>query len=314
MTEQWCVRIPLKDGETVRRELIAEGIVDRTLRPCVEDGFLLVPVILERDGSIRHDFAESTVREELPRHEQVGGLVILQEDDVEGAKKILANRPNAHTALFATSPVEGEFRTRSFKVLAGEDTTSTLYHEYGKTMVIDLSAAYFSARLSNERQRLLKQMQEGERVLDMFAGVGPFAVTLGEKARNMVANDLNPAAVLLMQENLRRNHIKTVTATVGDAKNLPQMFPGMQFDRIIMNLPFAAYEFLAAAASLAAPNCTIHLYSLVESEGEHLPDIMKAFPQAKVTEKFIRSYSPTSWHAVYDIVITDIVDYKNENK
>lgn len=305
MTEQWCVRIPLKDGETVRRELISEGIVDRTLRPCVEDGFLLVPVTIEREGSLRHEFPESSVREELPRHEQIGGLVILQEDDVEGAKKILANRPNAHTALFATSPVEGEFRTRSFKVLGGQNTTATLYHEYGKSMVIDLSAAYFSARLSNERQRLLKQIRAGERILDMFAGVGPFAVTLGEKAGFMVANDLNPAAVTLMQENLRRNHIKTVTATVGDAKDLPKMLDGLKFDRIIMNLPFAAYEFLEAASALAAPNCTIHLYSLVEAEGEHLADIKRAFPNAVVTEKFIRSYSPTSWHAVYDIVIAE---------
>jgi len=303
MTEQWCIRIPLKEGEKVRRELIAEGIVDRSLRPCVEEGFLLVPILEERDGSIWHEFLESPVREELPRHEQVGGLVILQEDDVEGAKKILENRPNAHTALYATSPVEGEFRTRSFKVLAGDNTTSTLYHEYGKTMVIDLSAAYFSARLSNERQRLYNQMKEGERVLDMFAGVGPFAVTLGEKARFMVANDLNPAAVELMQENLRRNHIHSVIATVGDAKNLPSMLSGLQFDRIIMNLPFAAYAFLEAASRLAAPCCTIHLYSLVEKEGEHMADIQKAFPNAKVTEKFIRSYSPTSWHAVYDIFI-----------
>jgi len=303
MTEQWCVRVPPKEGEKVRRELIAEGVVDRSLRPCVEDGFLLVPVVEERIGSIRHEFQDLPVREELPRHEQVGGLVILQDDDVDGAKKILEHRPNAHTALFATSPVEGEFRTRSFKVLAGKDTTATLYHEYGKTMVIDLSAAYFSARLSNERQRLLKQMRKDERVLDMFAGVGPFAVTLGEKARFMVANDLNPAAVELMQDNLRRNHIHTVTATVGDAKNLPRMLSGLKFDRIIMNLPFAAYEFLEAASRMAASSCTIHLYSLVEQEGEHMADIQKAFPNAKVTEKFIRSYSPTSWHAVYDIVI-----------
>ena len=303
MTEQWGVRIPLSEGETVRRELIASGVVDRTLRPRVEDGYLLVPGVEEIENAVKLEFGENSVREELPRHEQVGGLVILQEDDVEGAKKILRNRPNAHTALFATSPVEGEFRTRTFKVLAGENTTQTLYNEYGKRMVIDLSAAYFSARLANERQRLVSQMGENEYILDMFAGVGPFGVTLGAKAGFMVCNDINPHAVYLMQQNLAMNHIQSVVPMVGDAKNLPEMLNGMKFDRIIMNLPFTAYEFLEAAAKLAKPSCTIHLYSLVEREGEHLDDIKKAFPGATVTEKAIRSYSPTSWHAVYDIVI-----------
>ena len=306
MTEevvQWCIRVPIQEGEAMRRQVIADGTADRSLRPRAEDGFLLIPIRERREGAVQMPFAASPVREELPRHEQVGGLVILQEDDVEGAKKILQNRPNAHTALYATSPVEGEFRTRSFKVLAGIDTTETLYHEYGKRMYVDLTAAYFSARLSNERQRLLSQMREGEKVLDMFAGVGPFAVMLGPKASLMVANDINPSAVYLMQRNLRLNKIKNVAATVGDAKNLPNMLSPQKFDRIIMNLPFAAYEFLEAAAKLAEERCTIHLYSLVEREGEHNEDILRAFPEAKITEKFIRSYSPTSWHAVYDVEV-----------
>ncbi|MDO5846068.1 MAG: methyltransferase domain-containing protein [Methanocorpusculum sp.] len=300
-TPQWCIKVPVQEGEAMRRRLIAEGAVDRTLRPRAEDGLLFIPLCAPREGAMQELFAKTHAREELPRHEQVGGLVILQDDDPEGAARILANRPNVHTALFATSPVEGEFRTRSFKVLAGRDTTETLYTEYGKRMTVDLTAAYFSARLSNERQRLLSLMHDGEMVLDMFAGVGPFAVMLGGRAGFMVANDINPSAVYLMQKNLRMNRISNVAATLGDAKHLPEMLAPLKFDRIIMNLPFAAYAFLEAAAKLAKPHAVIHLYSLVEREGEHTEDILRAFPGARITEKFIRSYSPTSWHAVYDI-------------
>ncbi|HJJ46633.1 MAG TPA: methyltransferase [Methanocorpusculum sp.] len=303
MTEQWGIRILLSEGETVRKKLIVSGLADRTLRPRVEDGFLVIPVVKSCENAVKMDFNESSVREELPRHEQIGGLVILQEDDVEGAKKILKNRSSAHTALFATSPVMGEFRTRTFKVLAGEDTTQTLYTEYGKRMVIDISVAYFSARFSDERQRLAALVRVNECILDMFAGVGPFAVTLGSKAAFMVCNDINLNAVYLMQQNLKMNRIKSVVAMVGDAKNLPEMLSGLKFDRIIMNLPFTAYEFLEVAAKLAKPSCTIHLYSLVNREGEHLEDINRIFPSAKVTEKSIRSYSPTSWHVVYDVII-----------
>ncbi|HJJ31588.1 MAG TPA: methyltransferase [Methanocorpusculum sp.] len=301
--KQWGVKVLLSEGETVRRKLIAEGIYDKTFRPHVTDGFLYLPILEPLSGAEMCGFVRSPVREDLARHEQVGGLVILQDDDVSEAEKILQSRPNVHTVLYATSPVEGEFRTRSFKVLAGRDTTETVYTEYGHRMVVDLSAAYFSARLSNERRRLLSQMADGERVLDMFAGVGPFAVTLGSKCSIMVANDLNPNAVYIMQKNLKSNRVRNVVPVIGDARNLPEMLPGLKFDRIIMNLPFAAYEFLTAAAKHAAPKCTIHLYSLVEREGEHTADILRAFPDAEITEKYIRSYSPTSWHAVYDIVI-----------
>ena len=300
---QWCVRAGIREGEDVRRKLIAEGKADRSLRPRAENGYLLIPVLEETD--FQAAFAPTTLHEELPRHEQIGGIVVLQEEDAAGAEKILAARPSAHTALFATSPVEGEFRTKTFKVLAGENTTETMYHEYGKRLIIDLTAAYFSARLANERQRILSLMKEGERVLDMFTGVGPFPVMLGGRAKLFVANDLNPSAVTLLQKNLRLNHLENVVPVLGDAMNLPGMLDSMKFDRIIMNLPFAAYGFLAAAAKLAAPNATIHLYSLVEKEGEHNGDIMRALPGAKITERFLRSYSPTSWHAVYDIEVPD---------
>ena len=306
-TEQWCKKVPISEGETIRRKLIADGVLDRTLRPRVEDGFLLIPVVSESEGTIREMFTVGKEREELARHEQVGGLVILQDDDVEAAEKILKARPNVHTALFAVSPVEGEFRTKSFKVLAGEKTTATIYNEYGHRMYVDLSAAYFSARLSNERQRIFSQMKEGEMILDMFAGVGPFPVILGKKAKLMICNDLNPEAIVLMQKNLKMNHLKNVVPMIGDAKILPDVLGNLRFDRVIMNLPFAAYEFLEAAACLAKPGATIHLYSLVEREGEHTEDILRAFPNAKIFEKSIRSYSPTSWHAVYDIEVADEV-------
>lgn len=298
---QWGVKVPLSEGETWRRKLISENLYDRTYRPFVADGFLYIPVISPIDGETEMTFPCSPVREDLARHEQVGGLVILLDDDKEAAAQILKNRPNVHTVLYATSPIEGEFRTRSFKVLAGKETTQTTYTEYGHRMIVDLSAAYFSARLSNERRRLLSLMHDGEQVLDMFAGVGPFAVTLSSKCRLMVANDLNPRAIELMQQNLRINKIANVVPMVGDACNLPTLLPTLKFDRIIMNLPFAAYAFLEAAAKLAAPKCTIHLYALVERDGEHTADILRVFPQAKITEKYIRSYSPTSWHVAYDV-------------
>jgi tRNA (guanine37-N1)-methyltransferase len=280
-----------------------EGIFDRALRPRVENGFLLIPVLIPRDGKFRAKFAENNVIQELPRHEQIGGIVILQDDDVAGAEKILATRPSVHTALFATSPVEGAFRVKTFKILAGVPTTKTIYHEYGRHMAIDLTSAYFSARLATERQRILSHMRAGEKILDMFAGIGPFPVILGGFAGSVIANDINPDAVLLMQKNIRLNDLTNILPMLGDARNLADILAPMKFDRIIMNLPMSAAEFLPMAVPLTKPGTIVHLYSLIESKEEHNAYIRRVFPRAKIIERMLRSYSPTSWHAVYDIEI-----------
>ncbi|MFA7694788.1 MAG: class I SAM-dependent methyltransferase family protein [Methanoregula sp.] len=298
--EQWGVRVPVRQGEATRQALIAEGVLDVTLKVLRDGDGLIFPVLEEREGTARYAFEEQPGRVELPRHEQVGGIAIMQENDPKGAALILASRPSLHTVLFPTSEVAGEYRTRTYAVLAGTPTTRTEIVEHGHRFVIDLAGAYFSARLSTERQRIFEQVGEHELVLDMFAGVGPFAITLAPRAALVVAADLNPHAILLMIENIRKNRANNVIPMLSDARRLEKILP-WKFDRIVMNLPLAGTEFLPEAFRLIRPGGTIHFYSLISKEGEHLARI-RELGGALVTERVVRSYSPGQWHAVYDIV------------
>jgi tRNA (guanine37-N1)-methyltransferase len=298
--EQWGVRVPVRQGEATRQALIAEGVLDVTLKVLRDGDGLIFPVLEEREGTARYAFEEQPGRVELPRHEQVGGIAIMQENDPKGAALILASRPSLHTVLFPTSEVAGEYRTRTYAVLAGTPTTRTEIVEHGHRFVIDLAGAYFSARLSTERQRIFEQVGEHELVLDMFAGVGPFAITLAPHAALVVAADLNPHAILLMIENIRKNRANNVIPLLSDARRLEKILP-WKFDRIVMNLPLAGTEFLPEAFRLVRQGGTIHFYSLVSKEGEHLARI-RELGGALVTERVVRSYSPGQWHAVYDIV------------
>ncbi|MDD1712257.1 MAG: methyltransferase, partial [Methanoregulaceae archaeon] len=157
----------------------------------------------------------------------------------------------------------------------------------------------FSARLSTERQRILNQVQEGEVILDMFAGVGPFAITLAARASLVVAADLNPQAIELMLENLTRNRVKNVLPVLADARRLAGILP-WKFDRIVMNLPLAGTDFLPAAFRLCSPGGRIHFYSLVSAHGEHTSRIQE-LGGIVLSEREVRSYSPGQWHAVYDV-------------
>lgn len=285
----------------MRQELIREGALDASLKVFRNGTDLVLPILSERDGAEWSEFEAHPGRDPLPRHELVGGIAILQEDDPAGAEKILASRPSLHTAVFAQGEVSGEYRTRELKILAGKPTTRTEVAEHGHRFTVDLSGAYFSARLSTERQRVLGKVREGETILDMFAGVGPFAITLAVKAALVVAADLNPLAVELMLANLRQNRAGNVIPVLADARRLAFVLP-WKFDRIVMNLPLAGAEFLPDAFRLCRPGGMIHFYALVSAEGEHAARIQELGGTVRA-ERTVRSYSPGQWHAVYDFVV-----------
>ncbi|MGD0079428.1 MAG: class I SAM-dependent methyltransferase family protein [Methanoregula sp.] len=298
---QWGIRVPARKGEEMRQALIREGALDASLRVLRDGESLILPVLENRESAEWCEFEAHPDREPLPRHELVGGIAIMQEKDPEGAEKLLASRPSLHTVVFARGEVSGEYRTREFTVLAGMPTTRTEITEHGHRFAVDFAGAYFSARLSTERQRILAKVQRGETILDMFAGVGPFAITLAKAASLVVASDLNPKAIGLMLENVAQNRIKNVLPMLADARRLGGILP-WKFDRIVMNLPLAGTEFLPEAFLLCRPGGTIHFYSLVSQEGEHAARIRELGGEI-LAERVVRSYSPGQWHAVYDIEV-----------
>lgn len=298
--QQWALRAPKKNGEECRQQLIAKGQLDTSLKPFVEGEDILFPCLTCGEGGLRVSFETHEKRISVSaRHDLIGGIAILQDSDRASAEILLASRPGIHTVLATTSDVQGEYRTREFQVLAGVHTTRTLVLEYGHRFTVDLSEAYFSPRLATERQRLLHLMGERETVLDMFAGVGPFAITMCKSSLLVVASDINPAAVILMKENCLDNRCSNVMPVLADSSRLSRILP-WKFDRIVMNLPLHAPQFLDEAFRLCKPGGTIHCYALVSSEGEYR-DKINSFGPSAVREHPVRSYSPGKWHAVYDI-------------
>jgi tRNA (guanine37-N1)-methyltransferase len=249
-----------------------------------------------------------------PSYERLGDIVILDEDDPDRARRIadaiVESDLRAETVVNRASKVSGELRVREWDVLVGE-STETVHREYGHEFALDIAEVYFSPRLATERHRVIEQVTEGEHALDMFAGVGPFAVPMAGRGADVVACDLNPVAVAYLRENARRNGVEDlVTAIEGDARDLVGEYRGWA-DRLVMNLPHTAVEFLDAAVALAGDECVLHYYDIQHEDDPFGPGTRAireaaepSYDVAVETERVVRSYAPHEFNVCLDVRLT----------
>jgi tRNA (guanine37-N1)-methyltransferase len=180
---------------------------------------------------------------------------------------ILEEMRNVKCVYGQEGGIEGEFRLRKLRHLGGEKRTVTMHKENGIRLRLDIETCYFSPRLSTERLRIARLVAPGEKVLNMFAGVGPYSVLIAKRGK-VWSCELNSAAYQFHLENNKLNKVESrVTMLEGDAATLPQRLePGVRFDRILMPHPSQSNIFLPAAASLLAKEGVIHYYRHVTGE------------------------------------------------
>lgn len=210
--------------------------------------------------------------------------------------------------------VKGEMRVRDLEVIAGDASTETLHTEYGLKLRIDPSKAYFNPRLASERMRIASLVREGETVIDMFAGVGPFSLMISKYARPtaVFSIDVNPDAVEMLKANVALNRASNVFPVWGDAREVLPTLP--MADRIVMNLPHSALEFLNDALARLKRHGVVHLYFVSErSTADETTESAKASAsQSGMTVEVeksgeLKTYSPSTSVFFADLVLVDRV-------
>ncbi|MFP4174936.1 MAG: class I SAM-dependent methyltransferase [Halobacteriales archaeon] len=318
--ESLCVRVSREEGEETRQLLADEGVLDHELRIQQENGYLYIPVreVPEDLPTERREFEERDDTTDAvdivgyePRFETVGDIALLEPEEDDEAGEALVEADNGIvTALRVESAVEGRERTRRMSYVAGERKTRTVHREYGREFVVDLTDVYFTPRLAEERERVASQVEADERVFDMFAGVGPFAVAAAEAGAGVIASDINDRAVELLRENATRNGVDDrVVAYNEDARDVAERVASEGgADRIYMNLPHTADEFLDAACEAARSGAVIHYYDirheddLFDGAVEEIRDAAaSAGYGVEVLERVVvRSYAPYDYNVCVD--------------
>ncbi|MCH6571840.1 MAG: class I SAM-dependent methyltransferase family protein [Thaumarchaeota archaeon] len=252
--------------------------------------------------------------------DQIGDIIVIRIPDSLLSKKkvigetLLKEVSTAKSVLYQSSDVSGDFRTRSLELLAGEDKTETEYKEFGCRFFVDVEKAFFSPRLSTERERIADIIRDGETVINMFGGVGMFSILAAKNKKCTVYNiDINPVASQLCEKNISLNKLAgEVISLNGDAAQIVNDQLKEKGDRTLMLLPERSDEFLESAILATKNGGIIHYYSHIHADKKQDAPKLSEEHYLKVTNvkseilgsKIVRAVGPRYYQTVVDVKIT----------
>jgi tRNA (guanine37-N1)-methyltransferase len=255
----------------------------------------------------------------MPRqsYDILGSIAIIEFEgtgkrELAFAKHLLKLHKNVETVIAKAGAVKGKYRTRKFRHVAGKRNFIALYKENGCTFRFDVRKTFFSNRLSFERSRINSLVKDGENVMVMFAGVGPFAIEIAKyhKKANVVGIELNSYACRMFKENIKLNKLGNVTVEEGDVKKLSKKYKGFA-DRIIMPLPWESTKYIDDALVVAKKSAVVHLYAFGPNESAYNDITKKIREHAKqkgynvkiLFKRVVRTYSSREIEAVVDYAL-----------
>lgn len=149
------------------------------------------------------------------------------------AAAIMAKNAHIRAVVNKTGVIEGEFRVfpmtlvgrrqtdGSFDLCAQQPTaedTVVAVREGGCVFELDFARVYWNSRLQAEHARLVSMLGKGAVLVDMFCGVGPFALPAAKAGATVFANDLNPESVRWLVHNAARNKVCIRHVSCADAR------------------------------------------------------------------------------------------------
>jgi tRNA (guanine37-N1)-methyltransferase len=333
-----AVKAPKGVGESTRKKLLELGVLDVSLRIVRSDDMLIIPITSTTSGMedlemVEGDFEERGLTEtdykkvvDLPddlRHllptsfDTIGdvGIIRLEDELVPHAEEVGRALRQVYPRLRVVAMdrgVKGDFRVRELVVVAGEGGLETEHLEYGLRLMVDPGKVYFNPRLANERRRVASLVRPGELVVDMFAGVGPFAIMIAKysHATTVFAIDVNPDAIHYLRENIEVNKVSNVVPLEGDSRNV--IFDLPCADRLVMNLPHSARDFYADALTRLSFGGTMHLYHICDrSEMDEVTEglVSEAMGMGVKVEvercEELKTYSPSASVFALDLRLLD---------
>jgi tRNA wybutosine-synthesizing protein 2 len=268
---------------------------------------------------VRQRLAASLGRERaaaLPRgYERLGSVLVLSLPP--------ALRPNAvvigeayreefgvAAVLVRSGPIGGVERLPRREFVAGANTVTEVL-EHGIRYRFDAQRIMFSRGNKEERARIGRLVRPGERVADLFAGIGYFALPalVHGRAERVDACEVNPVALTYLVENARVNGVaERLNPFPGDCREAP--LPVGSYDRVILGLLPSAVGYADLGVRLLKPRGGwLHVHLTTSRHGD-LPNaeaaVVSAVGRAGAAvetraARRVKEYGPGRSHVVVDV-------------
>jgi tRNA (guanine37-N1)-methyltransferase len=297
------LKVKKEDGERMRKTLLEEGLLLKNYRIKSSKEFVIFPLRQRCSGEIVEEEFEMlppmnrSLREVvygLRAYDIIGDIAIVEIPDELAQKRavigetLLSFNKNIKCVFEKKGEISGPHRTRPLFHLAGEKRTETIHREYGCQFALDIKKVFFSPRLATERKRIAGMVRDGEKVLDMFCGVGPFSIIIARysQPREIHASDINEHAIAYLKKNMALNKVKNVFPYNVDARKIFDLVGNV--DRCIMNLPAQGWDFIDFAREHSR---YLHFYTIAHTLGDAVTRI-RARGMTVISSRMVKEYSP----------------------
>jgi tRNA wybutosine-synthesizing protein 2 len=252
----------------------------------------------------------------LPVHYQRLGRVVLVRwpeelrPEFPWLARALAEAVRSEAVGRLAGPVEGEWRLPQVERLLG-DSLATSVLEDGLRYRFDAERILYSRGNNAERARLARMLSPGEVVVDLFAGIGYFALPAARhgRARRVIAVEENPDSYRYLVENVRRNALEGIVQPVpGD--NRVVALPTGGADRVLLGYLPDSLPWVRRRIELLRPEggwMHLHLVRGARDprgavEARVTAEVHAAGRAvAELTVRTVKSYSPGREHVVADV-------------
>ncbi|AEA47800.1 class I SAM-dependent methyltransferase [Archaeoglobus veneficus] len=330
-----AVRVPKEKAEEIRRLAERSGAKDKNRLVVCRGEYVEIPIydgfedlftgyeIIEQQNPV---FAKSKdlfeilsrkipedLHEYIPRRYKIIGDIILIKitDELRDyrqliGKTLLQIHPHCR-AVWQDYGKKGMLRRPRVELIAG-DGSETIHRENGCLFKLDVTKVMFSPGNQAERMRMARIVEDGEVVVDMFAGIGYFSIPMSVHSRpkKVYSIEINPDSYGFLLENIRLNQVSRIVPILGDSMYVT---PEGIADRVVMG-HINCHEFIPVAIRALKGEGTIHYHEAVPEAVINRPveRIKKAAEREGKEVKIlkfrkVKNYSPGVIHVVVDAYV-----------